>query len=187
MSFERYLRTKYTTIWYNKRRQLTDSYKEWFYVRFIKITALTFQIWCIILIISVLMMCNFDDIYSKYLASKSISTSLVIILVLTIVHALCNEVQRGDQSYIDLTLLGDVTGHLFEFFPHKGIWVHRREAFLYNMRARRFKRAIRKSVAFPNTLGERRVRRFHRSNLPFSNKRNEAKKAAAKDKALNKH
>ena len=175
------VRTKYTSKWFKNRKTITSCHRVWFNLRFLSVMFLFFIIKFAIPAFTL----RFDPTLPPKPQLISMLKSFIFIISIPS-YFFCRAVQYACQNDIDDTLLDKPTWHFAEIIPLKGIWVHRREAFLYNMRARRFKRAIRKSVAFAQTLEERRVRRFHRSNLPFSKKRKEAKEAAAKKKARRK-
>ena len=176
------MRTKYTRQWLKHRKELISIHRMWFNVRFINVLLLYCMIKCAMIKYKSPEWSDsnpptLQDFYDLQL-HLGLPTLLLIISIPG--YFFCRAVQYACQNDIDDTLLDKPTWHFAEIIPLKGIWVHRREAFLYNMRARRFKRSIRNNVAFAQCLGKRRVRRFHRSNLPFSKKRKEAKEAAAK-------
>ena len=88
---------------------------------------------------------------------------------------MCRAMQDSCQREIDDALLDKPTWHIAEIIPGKGIWVHRREAFLYYLRTRRFRRAIRKRVAFSLSLRQRRARRLQAFMRRFLNREAGAK------------
>lgn len=177
--------TKYTKKWIKHRREIAYLHRIWFNMRFINILL----IYCMIKCVAVKYKSpewsdsNPPTLQHLYdlLYHSTLPTFLFVISIPC--YFFCRALQHACQSEIDDFLLDKPTWHFAEIIPLKGIWVHRREAFLFYLRTRRFKLAIRNTVVFAQCLAERRARRFHRLNLPFSKKRKEAKEASTEKNA----
>ena len=163
------MRTKYTKTWVKNRRSLVSSYKTWIRIRNVKLRIVACFIISIVLFFQTKEADKSEFINIRMLAAKSRLCVALPLFASPILWSICQELQHSEQPYIDHTLLGRDTYHFAEFFPHTGIWVHRREAFLYGFRVRRFKRAIRKRVAFSLSLRQRRSKRFQEFKRRFLN------------------
>ena len=169
------MRTQYTKKWVKNRKVLTSSYKTWIRIRNVKLIFVACFIVGIVLFVQANEAKRSEFIDVRMLAAKMTFFSCIPFLASMILLAICKELQYSEQVYIDRTLLGKDTYHYAEFFPHTGVWVHRREAFLYYLRTRRFRRAIRKRVAFSLSLRQRRARRLQAFMRRFLNREAGAK------------
>ena len=174
------MKTKYSKVWYKNRKELVSSYKTWIFVRNVKLIFIYFLIQSVILFFSIPEIDDDANLYLQWQRLKVHGGIFLSFIIPAIVLSICKETQHSEQCYIDDTLLGKETFHFFEIFPHKGIWVHRREALLYNLRAWRRKRVVRKRFVFSQCYLARLLQRIRRVMIPFLGLEEKGKKQGEK-------